>query len=154
MPLAPLAGLHVLELASGIAGPYAGRLLAMLGATVVKVEAPGGDPAWRKPVDDEPIGAAACSPLYAHLNAGKLNVPPGDVELAWADVVLDDRVRAQLTGTDLEALLDRGPLLVSVTAYGFEAEDPGTLDDDVLAQARSGVIGIQGDPGREPLRLG
>ena len=39
---APLDGLRVLETATGIAGPYAGRLLAMLGATVVKVEPPDG----------------------------------------------------------------------------------------------------------------
>ena len=52
---APLAGLRVLELATGVAGPYAGRLLAMLGATVVKVEPPGGDPARTKQVDDEPL---------------------------------------------------------------------------------------------------
>ena len=51
----PLAGLRVLELADGIGGPYAGRLLAMLGATVVKVEPPGGDPARRKQVDDVPL---------------------------------------------------------------------------------------------------
>ena len=46
-------------------------LLAMLGATVVKVEPPGGDPARTKPVDDEPL--VGTSPLYLHLNAGKLN---------------------------------------------------------------------------------
>ena len=68
---APLTGLRVLELAGGVAGPYAGRLLAMLGATVVKVEPPGGDPARTKPVDDEPL--VGTSPLYLHLNAGKLN---------------------------------------------------------------------------------
>ena len=43
----------------------------MLGATVVKVEPPGGDPARTKQVDDEPL--AGTSPLYLHLNAGKLN---------------------------------------------------------------------------------
>ena len=68
---APLTGLRVLELATGVAGPYAGRLLAMLGATVVKVEPPGGDPARTKQVDDRPL--TGISPLYLHLNAGKLN---------------------------------------------------------------------------------
>ena len=39
----PLAGIVVVELATGIAGPYAGKLLADFGADVVKVEPPGGD---------------------------------------------------------------------------------------------------------------
>ena len=66
---APLTGFRVLETATGIAGPYAGRLLAMLGATVVKVEPPGGDPARTQPVDDEPV--IGTSPLFVHLNAGR-----------------------------------------------------------------------------------
>ena len=65
----PLAGLKVLELADGIAGPYAGRLLAMLGATVVKVEPPGGDPTRRKPIYDVPLAPDQTSPLYLHVNA-------------------------------------------------------------------------------------
>lgn len=148
---APLAGVHVLELATGIAGPYAGRLLAMLGATVVKVEPPGGDPARTKPVDDEPLGRL--SPLYVHLNAGKHNAPPGAVEPAWADVVVDDRVRAEVRGTPFDPDRAGGPLLVSVTPYGFEADAAGGMEHEVLAQARSGIIGVQGDPGREPIRL-
>ena len=61
MTAAPLDGLHILELATGVAGPYAGRLLAMLGATVVKLEPNGGDPVRN-----------CCSP--AAISAGK--APP------------------------------------------------------------------------------
>ena len=91
-PVAPLTDLRVLELAGGVAGPYAGRLLAMLGATVVKVEPPGGDPARTKPVDDEPV--IGTSPLYLHLNAGKLNISPTAIGSTDWDAVIDDRVRA------------------------------------------------------------
>ncbi|MFM7534627.1 MAG: CoA transferase [Acidimicrobiales bacterium] len=148
---APLAGLHVLELASGIAGPYAGRLLAMLGATVVKVEPPGGDPARRTRVDDEPL--TGTSPLYVHLAAGKHNVSLGAVPPGWADVVFDDRVRTQLDPSAPDAALrDGASLLVTVSPFGFDGE-PGGIDHDVLAQARSGIIGVQGNPGREPIRL-
>ena len=42
---------------------------------------------------------------------------------------------------------------MSVTPFGFDADDAGAIEHDVLAQARSGLIGVQGDPGREPVRL-
>ncbi len=157
----PLAGLRVLELADGIAGPYAGRLLAMLGATVVKIEPPGGDPARTKQVDDEPIPPGQPSPLYLHLNAGKYNVTAADTPpLDWADVIIHNRVRAQLAGTELDPqrLAERaddaaGPVLVTVTAWGFDAEEPGTIEDELLVQAASGCIASTGNVGAEPLRL-
>ena len=94
----PLEGLRVLELATGIAGPYAGRLLAMLGATVVKREASGPDPIARQPLDSRPVDEPGA--LEVHLNAGKRRIT-GRVRLEravdWADVVLEGRV-ALLTG--------------------------------------------------------
>src|SRR3954452_4083363 len=131
----PLSGLRVLELATGVAGPYAGRLLAMLGATVCKVEPPGGDPARSKQVDDEPLDGL--SPLYVHLNAGKVNAPVA--EPGAFDVVINDHITA-------------APLLVTVTPFGAAGES-GSIEHYVLAQARAGLIGVQGDPGRQPLRL-
>src|SRR5512145_2787662 len=103
MPEAPpLAGLRVLELATGVAGPYAGRLLALLGATVVKVEPDGGDPARTYPVDDRPL--AGTSPLYLHLNAGKRSLRRASADLPrlldWAQIVLDDRVRRELDSAE------------------------------------------------------
>jgi crotonobetainyl-CoA:carnitine CoA-transferase CaiB-like acyl-CoA transferase len=44
---APLDGLRIIELASGVAGPFAGKLLADYGADVIKVEPPGGDESRR-----------------------------------------------------------------------------------------------------------
>jgi crotonobetainyl-CoA:carnitine CoA-transferase CaiB-like acyl-CoA transferase len=151
MLVTPLEGLRVLELASGVAGPYAGRLLAMLGAEVVKIEPEGGDPARTCPLDDEPL--AGISPLYVHLNAGKRNVSRTrrDDALDRAEVIIDSRVRGDID----PALLDpsRRRILASVTAWGFEAGDPGSIHDELLVQARSGVMTVTGDPGREPLRF-
>jgi crotonobetainyl-CoA:carnitine CoA-transferase CaiB-like acyl-CoA transferase len=153
----PLAGLRVLELADGIGGPYAGRLLAMLGATVVKVEPPGGDPARRKQVDDVALADGETSPLYLHLNAGKHNVAAADAPpLTWADVVLHNKVRSQLAGTELDPSLPAGPdqpLLVTVTAWGFDADEPGTIEDELLVEAASGCIAVTGNDGDSPLRL-
>ncbi len=128
----------------------------MLGATVVKVEPDGGDPARRKPVDDVALAPDATSPLYVHLNAGKGNVSPGVLPPSWADVVLTDRVRHQLAGSALDPGrpdAGAGPLLVTVTAWGFDAEEPGTMEDELLVEARSGAIATIGDEGRPPLRL-
>ncbi len=142
----PLSGLRILETATGIAGPYAGRLLAMLGATVVKVEPEGGDPARRQPVDDGPVGPI--SPLYVHLNAGKRNVT-GPVDPSWAHVVIDDRLRDELP---IE-VGERGPKLVSVTAWGVDGPRSGDIADELIVQAESGFLGFNRDPDLPPLRL-
>lgn len=155
----PLEGLRVLELATGIAGPYGGRLLAMLGASVVKLEPEGGDPVRRQPVDGRPL--AGPSPLHLHLNAGKRLLSREAVELgeqlAWADVVVDGSVRNQLEGTPLDPeRLQRdpaAPLLVTTSAWGFEAEDAGRMTDELLVQAAAGVMSATGDPDGPPLRF-
>lgn len=149
---APLDGLRVLELATGVAGPYAGRLLAMLGADVVKLEPDEGDPARRTPVDGTPVTDP--SPLYVHLNAGKRNVRMSSVRLrdavSWADAVIDDRVRREVAGTDREP---SGAVWASVTAWGYDADDAGGIHDELLVQATSGVMTVTGDRDREPLRF-
>ncbi|WP_199434083.1 CoA transferase [Qaidamihabitans albus] len=139
---APLAGLRVIEVATGVAGPYAGRLLAMLGATVVKVEPACGDPARRIPVDGGTQGGP--SPLFVHLGAGKRSVSADAVAvpsaLDWADVVLSDRVRSAFGPWEDTASVSDPPLLVSVTAWGIDADRPGEPADELLVQAASGLL--------------
>jgi crotonobetainyl-CoA:carnitine CoA-transferase CaiB-like acyl-CoA transferase len=157
----PLAGMRVLELATGIAGPYAGRLLAGAGATVVKVEPSGGDPARRQPVDDVPLAPDELSPLFVHLNAGKLNCAADSVEPSWPDVVIASDTLAGLAGGPwdpqrLDARTaggERVPKLVTVTAWGADANDPGVIADELLVQTATGFLGFNGDEGAEPLRL-
>ena len=145
---APLNGLRVIETATGIAGPYAGRLLAMLGASVVKVEPPEGDPARHQMIDDEPVSGT--SPLFVHLNAGKQNVAADEVDRRWAHVVIDDRVRSELDPAELSG---EGPTLVSVTPWGVDGPRRGRIDDELIVQAQSGFLGFNRDPGAPPLRL-
>lgn len=147
----PLAGLRVLELATGIAGPYAGRLLAMLGAEVVKLEPPDGDVSRRLAVDDRPVEEPG--PLFVHLNAGKsLRAHGTDVDdlLAGVHLVLDDQVRTARAGTPLdpEALVRRGITVASVTAWGYDADDPGQPSDELLVQAQSGIVQATREDGR------
>ncbi|WP_419947039.1 CoA transferase [Candidatus Poriferisodalis sp.] len=157
----PLAGMRVLEMSTGIAGPFAGRLLAGAGATVVKVEPAGGDPARHQPVDDVPLADGELSPLFVHLNAGKLNCAADDVDPAWPDVVIASETVAGLAGGpwDPQRLAEdsaggeRVPKLVTVTAWGAGADDPGVIADELLVQTATGFLGFNGDEGAEPLRL-
>lgn len=89
-----LAGLRVLEVARGVAGPYCGKLLGDLGADVVKVDA--------QPED---------SGLYLYLNAGKRISPQADLT-DWADVLVDTG------GPPLESLRS-DCVRVSVTPFGL-----------------------------------
>ncbi|MDE0134676.1 MAG: CoA transferase [Acidimicrobiaceae bacterium] len=157
----PLAGMRVLEVATGIAGPFAGRLLAGAGATVVKAEPPGGDPARRQPVDDVPLQPGELSPLYVHLNAGKLNCSADDIDPSWPEVVIASDTVAGLAGGPWDpqrlagssAAGERVPKLVTVTAWGADANDPGVIADELLVQTATGFLGFNGDEGAEPLRL-
>ena len=67
----PLAGLHVVEIANEISGPYATKLFVDLGAEVTKIEPPSGDPLRRW----GPFPGGVCDPrrsgLFEYLNAGK-----------------------------------------------------------------------------------
>lgn len=135
----PLEGLCVLELATGIAGPYAGRLLAMLGARVVK----------REP-DSAVVDA---SPLEVHLNTGKQRISsavPLERALAGADVVLDGRVASELESADLPTA--EGAVWVTTSPWGFRGP-PARVADELLVQAASGAMATTGDPGGPPLRF-
>ncbi len=148
----------MLELATGIAGPYAGRLLAMLGAEVVKVEPDGGDPARTHPLDDRPLRGT--SPLYLHLNVGKrnvaLDVPLGSL-LDWAEIVIDERVRGDARGGALDPRRlerdGRDLVLASVTPWGYEGEAGRGIDEELLVQAAAGVCVAGASADEAPLRF-
>ena len=128
-----LEGVRVLELCEMVAGPYCGRLLADMGADVVKVERPGvGDPARRYGPfpDDVPHPEKSGLFLYANLNKRGVTLdvetPTGRRLLAdlvrRADVVLEDRPpsEAQRLGLDyatLSAVNDQ-IIVTSVTPFG------------------------------------
>ncbi|MFN0161573.1 MAG: CaiB/BaiF CoA transferase family protein [Burkholderiales bacterium] len=159
----PLAGVRVLEFGQYIAATSAGQALADLGADVVKVESPAGDPArhlgWKK--DD-------CGPMFTAYNRGKRSVVVdlSDAEgralaqrLALsADVVLQNARPGimQRAGLDAASLRARKPGLIvgSVSGYGADtpfAKRPGY---DVAAQAESGMMSLNGSADGPPTRVG
>ena len=130
---APFAGLTVLEYASFIAGPYCGKLLADLGARVVKVEQPGGgDPARGHGPFPGDSPDRERSGLFLFLGANKKSItldpalPTGrDLFLrlaARADVLVEDRRPGAMgdLGLDYQTLSDINPglIYVSITPYG------------------------------------
>jgi crotonobetainyl-CoA:carnitine CoA-transferase CaiB-like acyl-CoA transferase len=143
---APLAGVRVVDLTSFIAGPFCPMLLADLGADVVKVEAPEGDP----------FRMAAFG--FVGWNRGKrslvldLKRPEGSgvlLDLVRAADVLVDNFRAGvLERLDLgwERLAAANPRLVHTSITGFGSSGPlATLPGfDPVFQARSGLAQAQG----------
>jgi len=164
----PLAGLRVVELATGVAGPFAGKLLADFGADVIKVEPPGGDPtrAFRfDPGDDED---PETGPLFLHLNANKRSIvadpanSPADRELvarlaAGADVVLESFQPHAMAGWGLgpDELRRHRPQLVVVqlTPWGQHGPLAGEAGNDLAVYALAGPMNATGIDEREPMKM-
>lgn len=155
----PLAGTRVVELGNLIAAPYAGMLLADLGADVVKVEPPSGDlaRAFMPFVGGESV-------FFLALNRGKrsLALDPRDPEArAWldrlvegADVVVNNlRLGAmERMGYDEESVRRINPSVVYavISAFGADGPDAARSGIDVVFQAASGMISLNGHPGDPP----
>ena len=167
----PLAGLRVLELARILAGPWAGQVLADLGADVIKVERKGaGDDtrAWGPPfvqgADGKPIGSA-----YFHsANRGKRSIE-ADFESAEgqrivrklakrSDVLIENFKVGGLAkfGLDYESLAAENPRLIycSVTGFGQDGPYAKRAGYDLMAQGMAGVMDLTGTPDGEPTRIG
>jgi len=167
----PLSGLRVLELARILAGPWAGQILADLGADVIKVERKGtGDDTrgWGPPfvaaADGGHLGAA-----YFHAtNRGKRSIEV-DFESeegrrivrklsARSDVLIENFKVGGLAkfGLDYESLVAENPRLVycSVTGFGQDGPDAQRPGYDLMAQGIGGFMDITGTPDGEPMRAG
>ena len=142
----PLAGLRVLEVAENVAGPYCGKLLAALGAVVVKVEPPrSGENARRQGPFPGDAPHPERSGLFLYLNTGKrgltlnLNDPQGRVVMrklaANSDVIAHDRQPPETDsqGLDTDTLAQANPDLIvaSVTPYGNSGPYAGYRAYDV-----------------------
>ncbi|MFD5565970.1 CoA transferase [Kitasatospora griseola] len=153
----PLDGVTVVEVARRVQGPMAGRVLNLLGARVVRVEPPGGDPLRGVPpmttLDGEPVSAR-----FAALNRGK-EVLEADLRSAegrsavrelvrGADVLLHSLAPSKVAdlGLDAESLDAVRPGLVYAQASGGA---PG-VNTDYPVQAHSGLAALLAPPGLPP----
>jgi crotonobetainyl-CoA:carnitine CoA-transferase CaiB-like acyl-CoA transferase len=161
-----LEGLKVVELATYIAAPGAGGIMADWGAEVIKIESPAGDPMRRffEHLSDGHDG----NPVFELDNRGKRSVvlditkPEGRTAAARlvqdADVFLTNVRPAALkrAGLDFDTLHAANPRLVycSLTGYGLQGPDADKPGFDVTAfWARSGVAALTAPKGVDPFPL-
>ena len=167
-PESPLAGLKVLELARILAGPWAGQVLADLGADVIKVESPEGDGTrqWGPPwIDHDGERTAA---YYHAANRGKRSIVADfrdDGDLARvkalardADVVIENFKTGALAkfGLDRAGLSAANPRLVycSITGFGQTGPRAHEAGYDFVIQAMSGFMALTGEPDGQPMKTG
>jgi crotonobetainyl-CoA:carnitine CoA-transferase CaiB-like acyl-CoA transferase len=135
----PLAGIKVLELARVLAGPWAGQLLADLGADVIKIERPGaGDDtrAWGPPFVQGPDGENLSSAYYHAINRNKRSVTidfKNNEDRALllalareADVLIENYKVGDLKkyGLDYESLKKDNSRLIYCSVTGFGQDGP------------------------------
>ncbi len=149
----PLYGVKILEFTEIIAGPLGGMLLSDMGADVIKVEPPWGEP-WRFAREVIPTE----SPTYISLNRGKRSLPldltkPEALKIVhelvpYMDVVIIN-ARPDVPynlGIDYESLSAINPRLIYCenTAYGRKGPDSYRPGYDIVVQAMTGLMAAEG----------
>ncbi len=164
----PLAGLRVIDLSTEIAGPYCTKLLADVGADVIKVESDAGDPLRSWSASGATLSAGADGALFQYLNASKRSVVLDLGSANGRGRLLDLAAGAALViesfpagtmerwGLTLATLQERNPALcvVSITPWGTTgpwAERPAT---EFTMQAAVGATAYRGLRDRKPVAAG
>lgn len=162
MPL--LDGVTILDLTQHLSGPFATQILADLGARIVKVEPPAGDPTRRI----GPHFAGDMSAYFVSVNRNKESVclnlkahGAADALLALVakvDVVVENFRAGTLDrlGVGYEAMAKANPSIVLCSISGFGQDGPyqGRPAFDMIVQALSGVMSLTGEDGGRPVRSG
>jgi crotonobetainyl-CoA:carnitine CoA-transferase CaiB-like acyl-CoA transferase len=167
----PLSGLRVLELARILAGPWAGQVLADLGADVVKVErSKTGDDtrAWGPPFIEGKDGHHLSAAYFHSTNRGKRSIE-ADFETedgrrivkklaARSDVLIENFKVGGLAkfGLDYKSLAPDCPRLIycSVTGFGQDGPYASRAGYDLMAQGMGGFMSLTGMADGEPTRAG
>ena len=164
VPAGSLQGVRVLDLTRVLTGPFCTRLMADMGAHVVKVEPPGGDAARQF----EYITSEGVSGYFMQQNCGKEDIcldlaHPGAREVVErlvrvSDVVVENfrpGVMGRL-GLDYESLQRLNPsiILCSISAFGQNSPYAHRAAGDMVVQAMSGIASLTGDPDGPPQTVG
>jgi crotonobetainyl-CoA:carnitine CoA-transferase CaiB-like acyl-CoA transferase len=172
MSASALDGVRVVEFGEMIAGPYCGKMLGDLGADVIKVETPEGDPARGYgpfPNDEQ---HAELSALFLYVNTSKRGATldltsAADVEklrklIQWADVFIDSHAPSVLIecGLDWESIQALNPSLIytSITPYGRTGPRAGAPGDELTLVHAAGLGNLlptrSSDSNRAPVKPG
>jgi crotonobetainyl-CoA:carnitine CoA-transferase CaiB-like acyl-CoA transferase len=161
----PLSGIRVLDLSRILTGPFCSMLLGDLGAEVIKIEIPGtGDDTrqWGPPF----VGGESAYFLSVNRNKKSvtlnLNTDEGRkilYDLAEKSDVLIENFRPGVTEklkVDHLVMAKKNSRLIycSISSYGYTGEYRNRLAYDLVLQGMGGLMGITGEPGRPPVRVG
>ncbi len=159
----PLAGLLVADFSRVLAGPYCTMILGDLGAEIIKVEGPGGDDTrhWMPPV------RGGISTYYLSINRNKRSIQlnlrdeadrAAAVELARrADIMVENFKPGGLRqfGLEYESVRATNPGLIYASITGFGSGGGAHLPGyDLIVEAMSGLMSLQGDADGPPYRAG
>jgi len=160
----PLKGVRVIDLSRVLAGPFCSMTLSDLGAEVIKVEVPGRGDDTR----GFPPFLGGESSYFMSINRGKksvtLNLKTREAQevvyrLAEKSDVLLENFRPGVTGrlgVDYETISGVNPRLVycSISSFGQTGPYASWPGYDLIIQGMGGLMGITGEPGRPPVRIG
>ena len=162
---APLHGVRVLEVGSFMAGPFCGTQFADLGADVIKIENPTDGDQGRR------IGPFVNgeSSAFVRLNRNKRSVAV-DLKAAegreifkklvrTADVIVENLRPGTMRDLALDyhgvlAAIDPRLIYIAVSGWGQDGPLSALPGQDIMAQARSGLMSITGEPDRDPVKVG
>ena len=164
----PLEGIKVVEIAQGVAGPSCGRILASLGATVVKIEpAESGD--WSRSVGPfiSTENSLESSALFLYNNTGKKSVTlnlqtlPGFHKLielvSQSDILIEDwdLQDRKSPSFDLDIFFREHPDLIelSITPFGLSGPYAHFRSSPIVQLALGGFLNLIGEKNKEPLML-
>ncbi len=156
MSLRPLAGLRVVELGSAVSVAFAARLLADLGADVIKLEPPDGDPLRQQGPFLEGDGGQRSSALFAYLNCGKRCelLDPAFAALSArareADLLLVAEDARERLGPLGDPANTERPAIVVATAFGLAGPRQGWAGSEYIAQHSGGYAYHQACPVADP----
>ncbi|MCK4900130.1 MAG: CoA transferase, partial [Anaerolineales bacterium] len=164
-----LSGIRILELTHMVSGPYAGMIMADLGAETIKVEPPGRGEMTRGLMADNPkFNVEGMGPYFLSLNRNKKSVTinlksQAGLRLFYdlvrvSDIVLNNfRVGVvERLKIDHKHLAGINPRIItcSISGFGETGPDNNLPSYDMVAQAMSGTMSITGQPDSPPTRAG